>query len=79
MPIKSVKMTISKNKKKVPMSKGVPFGPFTDRHTQTDRQSERLLRAPFQGFRSFSFNPSSRIGPITSAILEIFMVCDLSF
>ena len=73
MPIKSVKMKISKNKK-------MPFflmsqGSFnqkirflcqkmcsvarlrTDRHTDT-------LSAPFQGFRSFSFNLSSRIGPI---------------
>ena len=33
----------------------------TDRHT--DRHTEWLLRTPFQGFRIFSFNLSSRIGP----------------
>ena len=33
-------------------------------HTHTHTQTEWLLRAPFQGFRIFSFNLSSRIGPI---------------
>ena len=49
----------------------------TDRHTHTDSHTEWLLRAPFQGFRIFSFNLSSRIGPIykdrfLSPILKIF-------
>ena len=34
---------------------------------QTHRQTRKwILRAPFQGFRIFSFNLSSRIGPIIS-------------
>ena len=40
----------------------------TDRHT--DRQTEWLLRAPFQGFRIFSFNLSSRIGPIYDTLCD---------
>ena len=36
------------------MPKGVPCSPFR----WTDRQTEWLLRAPFQGFRNFSFNLS---------------------
>ena len=39
----------------------------TDRHTdrQTHRQTRKWIqRTPFQGFRNFSFNLSSRIGPI---------------
>ena len=45
----------------------MPCSPLTDRdtHTQTDTQTEWLLRAPFQSFRIFSFNLSSRIGPKT--------------
>ena len=35
----------------------------------TDTRTEWLLWAPFQGFRIFSFNLSSRIGPITINIL----------
>ena len=61
MRIKSVKMKISKNKKNNSFS--CPKDPSTllpihswtlDR--QTDRQTEWLPRAPFQGFRIFSFN-----------------------
>ena len=48
--------------------------PHTDGHTdghadiQTDIQTDTNLiqRTPFQGFRNFSFNLSSRIGPIFS-------------
>ena len=40
----------------------MPCSPSTD--TQTDRHTRKWLqRAPFQGFRIFSFNLSSRIGP----------------
>ena len=85
MPIKSVKMKISKNKKMrfFLMSQGSldPKIRFigqkvcsvarvqTDRHTdrQTHRQTRKWIqRTPFQGFRNFSFNLSSRIGPIFS-------------
>ena len=44
--------------------------PFTD--TRTDRHTEWLLWAPFQGFKMFSFNLSSRIGPIPSLLCFIF-------
>ena len=44
----------------------------TDR--QTDGQTEWLLWAPFQGFRIFSFNLSSRIGPITSHHISNFNI-----
>ena len=77
MPIKSVKMKISKNKKMLffLMSQGSldpkiwflgqKMWPVTRAHTDknTDRHTEWLLWAPFQGFRIFSFNQSSRIGP----------------
>ena len=74
MPIKSVKMKISKNKKMrfFLMSQGSlnPKIRFLGQkmcsvaRLQTDRHTRKwLLRAPFQGFRSFSFNLSSRIGP----------------
>ena len=33
-----------------PRPKGVSCSPFTDTHTQTHRQAEWLLWAPFQGF-----------------------------
>ena len=40
-------------------------------HIQTDRHTRKwLLRAPFQGFRSFAFNLSSRIGPTRKMPLE---------
>ena len=42
--------------------------PQTDRHTR-----KWLLRAPFQGFRIFSFKLSSRIGPIKLFILYIWL------
>ena len=75
MPIKSVKMKISKNKKMsfFLMSKASlnPKFKFLGRKVcfvargQTHRHTRKwLLWAPFQGFRSFSFNLSSRIGPI---------------
>ena len=86
MPIKSVKMKISKNKKMrfFLMSQGSldPKIRFLgqklwsvarvrrNRHTdrQTDRQTRKWKqRAPFHGFRSFSFNLSSMIGPILMA------------
>ena len=78
IPIKSVKIKILKNKKKqffphvpritqpkneVPMSKGVTCSPRTD--GQTDRHESDYRGYPFQVFRSFSFNLSSRIGPTT--------------
>ena len=45
------------------MSKGVLCSPRADR--QTHRQTRKWIqRTPFQGFRNFSFNLSSRIGPI---------------
>ena len=75
MPLKSVKMKISKNKKmrfflmfqgslnpkiRYLGQKVCPVARWqTHRHTW-----KWLLCAPFQGFRSFSFNLSSRIGPI---------------
>ena len=42
----------------------------TDGHT--DRQIEWLRWAPFQGFRIFSFNLSSRIGPILCLLNKPF-------
>ena len=75
MPIKSVKMKISKNKKmrfflmsqgslySIPSSKTVVSSSRTEKQTdtQTDRQTGKwLLWAPFQGFRIFSYNLSSR-------------------
>ena len=41
--------------------------PRTQTHRHTHRHTEWLLWAPFQGFRIFSFNLSSRIGPIHDA------------
>ena len=79
MPIKSVKMKISKNKKMrfflVSQGSFHPKIRFLDQkvcsvarlqtHRHTDRHTRKwLLWVPFQGFRSFSFNLSSRIGPI---------------
>ena len=73
MHIKSVKMKISKNKNmrffsclKDHSTQKIRFlgQKVTDR--QTDGHTEWLLRAPFLGFRIFSFNLSSRIGPIIS-------------
>ena len=81
MPIKSVKMKISKNKKMrfFLMSQGSLDPKITflcqkvcsvarmQTHRQTDRQTRKWIqRTPFQGFRNFSFNLSSRIGPIFS-------------
>ena len=78
MPINSVKMKISKNKKmrfflmsqwslnpKIRFlgQKVCPVArPQTDGHTHRHTR-KWLLRAPFQGFRMFSFHLSSRIGP----------------
>ena len=83
MPIKSVKMKISKNKKICffLMSQGsfnlkirflgqkVCHVARPQTHTQTHIHTYRhtrkwILRAPFQGFKIFPFNLSSRIGPI---------------
>ena len=77
---KSVKMKNSKNKKKwvsfscpkdhSTQKLGVRYSPRT--HRQTHRQTRKwLLWAPFQGFRSFSFNLSSRIGPIIQEDMSI--------
>ena len=50
------------------------------RHRHTDTQTDRhtrkwILRAPFQGFMSFSFNLSSRIGPINiSNVLKMLII-----
>ena len=78
MRIKSVKMNISKKKhaflSHVPriiqpknyMLKGVLCSPITDTHTDTRKC---IRRTPFHGFRNFSFNLSSRIGP--TFILDI--------
>ena len=77
MPIKSVKMKISKNKKMhfFFMSQG-SLDPkirflgqkmFSVACVQTDTQTQKWLqRTPFQGFRIFFFNLSSRIGPKNS-------------
>ena len=93
MPIKSVKMKMSKNKKMrfFLMSQGSlnPRIRFLgqklwsvarvqrDRHGQTWKW---LLRAPFQGFRIFSFNLSSRIGPkkrrkTTTGVCQSNFIC----
>ena len=76
MPIKSVKMKNLKNKqknKKILMSQGSldPKIRFLCQkvcsvaRVQTDRQTRKWIqRTPFQGFRNFSVNLSSRIGPI---------------
>ena len=74
MPIKSVKMEISKNKKMFIflMSQesfnqkirflGQKVCPVARR--QTDGHESDYMWAPFQGLRTFSFNLSSRIDPI---------------
>ena len=73
--IKSVKMNISKNKTfvvfflmshgssklQVSWSKGVLCSLVTDGQTH---KRKWIQRTPIQGFRNFSFNLSSRIGPI---------------
>ena len=75
MPIKSVKMKISKNKKMrfFLMSQGSldPKIRFLCQkvcsvaRVQTDTQTRKWIqRTSFQGFRNFSFNLSSRIGSI---------------
>ena len=83
MPIKSVKMKISKNKKmRFFLMSQWSFNPkirflgqkvchvarpqtHTQTHIHTHRHTRKwILRAPFQGFRIFPFNLSSRIGPI---------------
>ena len=78
MPIKSVKMKISKKKKIIIilMSQGSlnPKIRFLGQKVwpvdrgrmdrQTDRHESTIQTTPFQGFRIFSFNLSSRIGPI---------------
>ena len=75
MPIKSVKIKISKNKKMrfFLMSQGSldPKIRFIGQkvcsvaRVQTGRQTRKWIqRTPFQGFRNFPFNLSSRIGPI---------------
>ena len=77
MPIKSVKMKISKNKKMrfFLMSQGSldPKIRFIGQkvcsvaRVQTDTQTrKRIQMTPFQGFRNVSFNLSSMIGPINS-------------
>ena len=80
MPVKSVKMKISKNKKMhfFLMSQGsldpkirfigqkVCSVARVQTHRHTDRHTDRHTRkTPFQNFRNFSFNLSSRNGPIT--------------
>merc|ERR1712102_203855 len=57
-----------------PRSKGVSCILFT--HGHTDTQTELLLWAPFQGFRIFSFNLSSRIGPKR---MRFFLISQESF
>ena len=72
MPIKSVKM--KKKMRFFLMSQGslnpkIRFLAQKMYSVAIDTQTRKwLLRAPFQGFRSFSFNLSSRIGPIYSQI-----------
>ena len=79
MPIKSVKIKISKNKK---MRFFLMFQGSLDPKirflgqkvssvalVQTDRQTRKwILRTPFQGFRNFSFNLLSRSGPIINLL-----------
>ena len=75
MPIKSVKMKISINKKKhfFLMSQGSLDAKIRVQgqkmcsvaRGQTDTHTRKWIqRAPCQGFRMFSFNLSSKIGPI---------------
>ena len=48
----------------------------TDRHT--DRQTRKWIqRTPFQGFRNFSFNLSSRIGPIDKAVMMMMKIVNV--
>ena len=57
----------SQTKNSVPKSKAVLCSPCIDTNRQTRKW---LLWAPFQGFRSFSFNLSSRIGPTNNTELR---------
>ena len=72
-------MKISKNKKNVfflssqgsldPKIRFLGQKVWSIARVRTDRHTRKwILRAPFQGFRIFSFNLSSRIGPIYGSV-----------
>ena len=83
MPIKSVKMNISKKKKKMGvfflMSQGSlsPKSRFpcqkmcTDAQTHTQTDTKVNTEGTLSGFQDYSFNLSSRIGPTHCPVTEI--------
>ena len=82
MPIKSVKMQnfekqnnaflshiprITQPKNQIPWSKDVLCSPVTDRHTDRPTDTKVTTMGTLLGFQEFSFNLSSRIGPIIAS------------
>ena len=46
---------------------------FSEARVQTCRQTRKWIqRTPFQGFRNFSFNLSSRVGPLVQKVIVCF-------